>query len=569
MTRSAVTRIAVGLLLMLGLSAACAQGGAPVFPRGIYWAWEFTAPMAKQRHLEMWDYVDKQAQELSQQYHMNYVWTVNIGTKDLIKLAGICAKYGIQVAGTPEPVIWYRTDRSPAGVEKTARDSVNLLKDAKGLAAYVLIDEPTLWEIDHMENLRAAFRRLDPTRDVIVVTMVGMTDATRVRTHFPVLTTDCYPFFAAKDPNGPNTPEISRAYYRNTLDTLAASLAREGRSLWAMPQCFEETWGPWYWGADMHLHAQPGAYLHWRQPTVGEARWQVWSALASGAKGIIFFLLHPPVSDELLKPSKAAAAPEGLPRVAQETNTGQGGALLNIDGTATPQLTAVAEAFAVLEKGDTGRLQPLRAPLAFAPAPLHVGLLQAPGDDSHVHAIIVNDDTDRETEGVVTFLPGMTYNHLPSTKVKLRPGEGTWIKLDCEPGKEPKVTFSADFSSPQNPVAATDGEVHIGTKGFGVGWDYTLGATKATQPMTPATLDFEVKQLAGEGAGTAYLVYDASFPPGKEAIQVDASTDGKAYNRFSVDAPNTPIAIPKDATKVRMRLAPEAVLRGLWCVRVG
>ncbi len=574
------------LLLLTSLVGVGALPGSAradlAFPRGIYWAWERTAPMAKQMKLDLWQYVERQVAELHDRDHMNLIWTVNIGTQDLIRLSAVAAKHGVQVAGTPEPVLWYRTDRSPAGIAKTAGDSVKLLKGANGLAAYVLIDEPTLWEMDQMENLRAALRKADPTRQVVVVTMVGTTDAARLRTHFPVLTTDCYPFFAAGDPNGPNTPAASKAYYRNTCDALAAALAREGRALWAMPQCFVETWGPWYYGPDMSIIEQPGAYSHWRQPTVGEIRWQIWQAIASGAKGVVFFLLHPEPLEGHDKPSTAAAAPEGVPRLTKEVNTGQGGALLNPDGSPTPQLKATAAAFADcerLEKTLAG-MKPLDTPVAFAGGPLHLGLFRTA--DGAACVAVVNDDTDRDTVGRITLLPGVASatdlrtdqklsvatgaDGLPTVTVNLKPGDGTLLALSWD-GPEPALTFSEDFSSPQGPVGATGGGREIDVKGFGVGWSYALTPTRTAQPGTPMTVDLDVKQIAGEGSGAAYLVYDAWFPEGKEAVELSAMTDGKTFGRISIDAPNQPIRIPANATQLRLKLAPEAGLRSLRVVR--
>ena len=75
-TRCLVACIAVAMLAQFAHSQPV---GVPAFPRGVYWAWERTAPMAKMMKLDLWAYVDKQAADLSARDHVNFVWPVNIG----------------------------------------------------------------------------------------------------------------------------------------------------------------------------------------------------------------------------------------------------------------------------------------------------------------------------------------------------------------------------------------------------------------------------------------------------------------------------------------------------------
>ena len=80
-----------------------------------------------------------------------------------------------------------------------------------------------------------------------------------------------------------------------------------------MPQCFVEIWGPWKY--DEHLDAVmlPGAILHWRQPSVGEVRWQVWSAIGAGVRGFFWYVYLPPAADQPeAKPYAGPAFPPAL-----------------------------------------------------------------------------------------------------------------------------------------------------------------------------------------------------------------------------------------------------------------
>ena len=80
-----------------------------------------------------------------------------------------------------------------------------------------------------------------------------------------------------------------------------------------MPQCFVDIWGPWKYDERLDEVMLPGAFAHWRQPSVGEARWQVWTAIGAGVRGFFWYVyLPPPVDQPEAKPYVGPTFPATL-----------------------------------------------------------------------------------------------------------------------------------------------------------------------------------------------------------------------------------------------------------------
>jgi hypothetical protein len=257
---------------------------------------------------------------------------------------------------------------------------------------------------------------------------------------FEVVCTDIYPFFSPGNPNGPNTPATSRSWYRRQAQSTVQAALKNGRTPWIMPQCYVEIWGPWRY--DEHLDAimLPGAILHWRQPSAGEVRWQVWSALGVGMRGFFWFVYLPPPADQPeAKPYAGPTFPPAL-AVKEATSACGPGGLLRPDGAATPQCLAVAEAFAAVRT-----LVPLLK--AAVPADPPFGRVSPPGWSGGLHnpqlkrtfTVVVNGDTDHEQTLTVSvpkprdvrdLRTGMVLKCSPDNTiaVTLAPGDGTLLE---------------------------------------------------------------------------------------------------------------------------------------------
>ena len=200
-----------------------------------------------------------------------------------------------------------------------------------------------------METFRRKFVEWGAKQPAVVVTMWPDSPVYAEQAGFGAVCTDVYPFFSAGNPNGPNTPAGSRSWYRRHAGITAGAAQKAGRTPWIMPQCFVEIWGPWKYDERLDAVMLPGAILHWRQPSVGEARWQVWSAIGAGVRGFFWYVYLPPPADQPeAKPYVGPAFPPAL-AVKEATPAHGPGGLLRPDGSATPEYLAVAEAFAAVK----------------------------------------------------------------------------------------------------------------------------------------------------------------------------------------------------------------------------
>ena len=104
---------------------------------------------------------------------------------------------------------------------------------------------------------------------------------------------------------------------------------------------FQEPWGNRGYDAKGNIIYGVGAGPNFRMPTPAEVRWQNWSALAAGARGLIHFSL-------IFAPGKAGPSPEPMPEnkrlswgFKETTNSNSPGGILYPDGRSTPQYEAM------------------------------------------------------------------------------------------------------------------------------------------------------------------------------------------------------------------------------------
>jgi len=565
-------------MVVAGLIFCVDAMAAELFPRGVYWPQERVEWLAARAGQDVWTYTDRLLAELHDRQHCNFIWVVNIGTDDLKRLAAAGAAHGVQVAGTVEPVLWWRQHRTSEFAVKCARETADRLSRTDGLYAYVLIDEPRKWELSYLDEVRRELGLLDSTRPSLTVTMTIDTLAAIQGTGFPLITTDIYPFFSDGNPNGPNPAPASREYYRETAGFFAQQCAEVGKTFWVMPGAFAEIWGDWYYDKDMNVVVQPGAFVNWRMPTAGETRWQVWEGLASGAKGVIYFVLFPPGNDRTA--SSAPGPPAGddsLRKVAETTPTGMPAALLNIDSTPTPQMTAMGEAFRDLE-----RLAPVLQGLSrcdvqavFAGEPFHCATFRdAKGS---LYAIVVNDNTDQRVTGDVTVLPGIERvrdlrtgeeltlkaerkDALQRAVASLEPGGGTLLELVADPARRPLATAVEDFSVPVIAGEVSDARVIFAPLNYRIGWSHDLAQVDNSRP---GTLTCEVSTLTGDPkahrpSGPIYIVYRGR--PGSGAVELSFSADGESFATAGANEFDAPIVLPPEARYLRFTIRGGAAL---------
>ncbi|MCS7265926.1 MAG: hypothetical protein NZ805_13965, partial [Armatimonadetes bacterium] len=462
------------------------------FMRGVYFPFERLDWVAQKAKTERWVFVDNLLSQLRYRYHMDAIWVVNISTQDARQLCQLAQKHSLGVFVTPEPVIWWRHLRGKDSAFKIAKHAFEMLGDLSALWAYVLVDEARVWEMAQMESIRSELASLDKNRISLMVTMTGDTEGAARYTQFSLLVCDIYPFFAPKSPNGPNTPALSQAYYITCTERLLELAEANGKKAWVMPQVFAEIWGKWHYDKQMNVVIEPNAYWHWRMPTIGETRWQIWQAIAAGAKGVIFFVLFPePNERKPDDPSEGliptAAIHPTWPRVSEKLATNAGTALLYNDGTPTQQLLTIAETFALLEPNREllWRLRPF-IPIAFAISPFRAKSFVDP-DSGNAVIVVVNDDTNFERQGTVTILPPVEkvqdlmkgrdltakidkVTGLMQVAFSLPAGGGTILLIDKSATARISPIFVDDFSVQSTPAQWHNAQRVLMPVGWGMGF---------------------------------------------------------------------------------------------------
>ena len=336
-----------------------------VFPTGAFWAWERTAPCAAYAKMELWEFVDSQMKMLAANGY-DTLWFVNIGTSDMQKVLKVAERNNMRVllnTGLLDAV--YSGAGSLANLERTAWNSYKNIGGSKALLGYVGKDEPLLCDTENMSTFYRLMKEIDPNRDLIVCTMNRQT-LTYIRdTPMPVACSDLY-YFGSEKSTQLAQPHESQPELTNALESFSMAAREHGKHFWFFGQMFGDVWGR-HWRRGDRLVVEPGAYLHWKMPTDAEARWQIWEALRLGAKGMLFYVLQPPIQLEVppaqateawqLKRVKSmdslaatAASWKDQPLVSKEIEIDAGEGMIDMDGTPRPQLVATAPAMRLIRK---------------------------------------------------------------------------------------------------------------------------------------------------------------------------------------------------------------------------
>lgn len=434
-------------VLLLGVihPLACAAeppGLGNRFPLGVYWPWERTAGLAKRNGVDKWDFVERCLDNLKRQ-GFDAVWAVNLGIPDLPGLAQRMAARDMQLVPALGElhynVQWRRNNWTY--LEKESKRAIAAVGDSPAILAWALCDEPRRNLVGEMETFRQKFASWGARQPAVVVTMWPDSPTYAEQAGFETVCTDLYPFFSRGNPNGPNTPAASRSWYRRQTQATLRAAVKNGRTPWIMPQCFLDIWGPWKYDEQLNAVLLPGSILHWRQPTVGEIRWQVWSAAAAGVKGFFWFVFLPPPQDQPdAKPYVGPTFPPTL-AVKEATPVGGPGGLLRPDGSETPECLAAAEAFASIRplRSLLQDAAPLAEPCGTVSSPGWIGALRNATAD-RTFAALVNDDTDQQQTLKVTLSKPYRVRDLRSGNwlersadntvlVTLGPGDGTFLDV--------------------------------------------------------------------------------------------------------------------------------------------
>lgn len=406
------------------------------FPLGVYWPWERVNGLAQRNGVEKWTWVERCLDDMKA-HHIDAVWVVNLGIPDLRPLADRCAAREMKLVPALGElhynVAWRRNNWDY--LEKESKRAIEAAGDSPAILAWALCDEPRKDIVAEMEIFRTKFRQWGAKQPTIVVTMWPDSPTYADQTGFGGVCTDIYPFFSTGNPNGPNTPASSRAFYRRNALVAAQKAAEHGKTPWVMPQCFVDVWGPWAYTPQGDVRALPGSLIHWRQPTVGEMRWQLWTALAAGVRGLFIYVMDPPPHDQpQAKPYEGAAFPPEFRLQTEQVIPDGTGGIIRPDGRPTPCYEVIAKTY-----GELATLRPLligAVPVAESLGEMtgagYLGTLRNP-TTQRTFAVVVNDDTDHPQTLKIWLAKPRDVKNLLTGEVLPRAADNT-VSLTLEPG---------------------------------------------------------------------------------------------------------------------------------------
>ena len=396
-TRPLIASPAALLLVPLAsLEAADPPALTGSFPLGVYWPWERTAGLAKRNGLEKWAFVERCLDNLKSQ-GFDAVWAVNLGIPDLPGLAQRMADREMKLVPALGElhynIDWRRNNWTY--LEKESKRALEAAGASPAILAWALCDEPGRDLVGEMETFRRKFIEWGAKQPAVVVTMWPDSPVYAEQAEFGAVCTDIYPFFSAGNPNGPNTPAMSRSWYRRH-----AQIDRPGGEE-SRPHALDHAAVLRGYLGPMEVRRAPRRSDAARRVPALAAAECGRGALAGmerhrgGGAGVLLVCLSaatcgPTGGQALCRPGLPAGAGGEA-----ATSVHAPGGLLRPNGDATPECLAVAEAFAamrrllpLLEGRRTGRSAFRRGLAAWVDRRPH-----QPGLN-RTFAVVVNDDTD-------------------------------------------------------------------------------------------------------------------------------------------------------------------------------
>ncbi len=516
----------------------------------------------------------------------------------MVKLCEIAEKYDIMVLPTISP-LYHLHNYNFKNIEElknTAKSVYEKIGNKKSLLGYVLVDEPRNYMVKEMDLFRDVLREFDRKRDSVVVTMNCDTHTYIEKSEFPVAVYDCYPFGGDRSPNIPNPTPASQNYYRYTLESLSDEASKFSKFLWVMPQCFAEIWGPYWYDENKNVVIEPGAYYHWRMPTVEEVRWQIWEGLRTNCKGIIFFNLFSYSEwdgkgemPEKMKKTVEYVKEQKLPQVKTQIKTNMGSSLLYIDGSPTPQMEEIGRIFGILKGYKTLLLsiEKNKFPFAYTEEKFKIESFINEKEKDTGYLIVVNDDVEGRRKERIYLLPNIievediiknhkleikerTIGELNQIELELNPGEGTILKIKFGKNKRGFILLKEDFSLPAITVETQNVSIQPVRRPFLTGWDWIAQREKGLPPAKKGIITISrISEPRGPLWGVlnsndidVFLFIEGNFRGPESVIVESEDKDGKKSWLLSNNY-NLPTKIPKDAKRINIILDEGASIKNI------
>ena len=435
------------IVVLTGVSEASSPQwhSAADFPLGIYWPGEFTYRDMKDPQAR-WQAIDRTL-DLLKANHVTAVWLTHVSAFEGAEFAQHAGERGISLVASLGELSSENISVRKSDPEATVKRVLAAWGDAPMPIAWGLGDEPRSSYMHELIPLAKAWRKV--RQPITTVVMPG--DAPSAATLLPLtaLCTDVYPFFGAGNPNGPDNHGASTAYFTDAGNRVRRWTERnKGMRFWMMGSVFQDAFGPHELDQVGNVVYLPGGGPNLRMPTSAEVRWETWAALAAGAKGVFLFALFYPARDA---PNARPLGPDMPFGVKERTDSGFPGGMLYKDGHPTPQFQTVGECYGQIAKVSSilATLTPTSDFAAF-----HAKGWPAAGDlvqpfkapDGSYYVLVVNGnvndaaevpvDVAQDTTDVTDLLTGISMplaraEPFLQMRVKLAPGDGTLLRLNC------------------------------------------------------------------------------------------------------------------------------------------
>jgi len=434
------------LLLVLAATIASAQSWEPRrFPIG-FWA----GPPPDHNTLEAWQTAAD----------CNFTFTGPRGgftVEDNLKMLDFCAEAGIDAMVTDGRIGWAMT--GDPNWKDTVAEVVADYGDHPALVGYYLQDEPNYQHFEALGQIRAEFVRRDPAH--LAYINLFPTYANVQQLGAPTYTDHVERFMEIVAPRVLSYDHYCllgdggiRPDYFENLAIIRDAALRHGADPWQIILSTE--------------------HLAYRAPTEGEMRWQAYTSLAYGMKGLMYFTYWTLASreeNEMYAIVTSEGKPARLYPIIRDINAevlALGDTLLGLTSTAVYHTGEIPAGGTRLGTDAIVRLP--------AELPLVVGMFE--DAEGAQYALIVNRDYAEPVEVPVSFLPHVTGVDVISAQT----GEPEALELtdraatlSLRPGGGKLLRLTTEFAYPQPPEIVNTIDFQFNRDGDAEGWGRQSG----------------------------------------------------------------------------------------------
>lgn len=553
------------LLLAVGMSKAAAespQRDSDFVPLGVYWPGGFTFNYVPDR----WQKVEEALDDLAK-HNVNTVWLAHLTSAETAEFARRAAARNIYVVAALGELQGNVAEIRKGNHPPLIANTLKAWDKAPLPIAWGLGDEPSSSYMDEMAAYVKAWKTHAPGEPVTAVVQgYDIFSAAQVG-GFDILCSDVYPFHRSGILS-PYGGEDWAGWLKMTRN-----LVSQTQRPWMMGQAFQHPIGPFEGDEQGHVVYLPGSVQLLTMPTPAQIKWQAWSAIAIGAKGIFYFVYRFPIKDNVEAERWAASSIKGPP-LRERLNSRAPIGLVNDDGSSTPQYEAMGQTFGELQQVTRvlAPLKPSAGPEAWIAKSADKGtianVLVHPTTNKRYLVVVAGYEGDDTQTITITLGPHITglkslltgdeirvdvAQPFRQATVTLPQAQGDVFECEIDEDNLP-ASYSDDFSTDKfarDSLNGTGDGVQLFISGYG-NW---VAAADGQQRANAAFLTYDLDALLGPlpSEGIRTLLYSEDIkPPKNRGVSWFVSRDGQRYNALSKNEFNRGIPFSGRYLKVEL-----------------